>query len=54
MTEYETWSRGAIPLFPSGFFSTFASDKETHLKAKGEVLMNKSECESKVLMVRRF
>ena len=26
-------------MFPSGFFSTFASDKETHLKRRGELLI---------------
>ena len=25
-------------MFPSGFFSTFASDKETHLNTRGELL----------------
>ena len=35
MLTDETWRRGAIPLFPSGFFSTLASDKETHLKPRG-------------------
>ena len=34
LIEDETWRRGAIPLLPSGFFSTFASDKETHLRPR--------------------
>ena len=34
-----TWRRGAIPLLPSGFFSTLASDKETHLKTKGQLFI---------------